>query len=400
MKQNLINLNLLQSKIFKNKQKILVLTSNNKESEHVVKKLQNDFKDIKIVNFPDREILPYDHFSTPDLILKQRVNAINNFEDSQILVSSFKNLLEYYPEKKFFLSKQLFKSGNQFNFNKFITMLKSMNFIQVEKVNAVGEFTIRGGIVDLHTINYENPLRFEFFDNKIESLRTYSLESQLSLEKIDEVYIGDSNEIPFNTEVVKHFKSKWREYFINNDESECSFFQKINSNKQSLSSSLGQAYNNNKQELFNKNSGFKNKRSEIVGNIIFTDASYNLSYDYRLSENFNLNRNNFNVQTKSKNLGLNLSYIQLKDFASTENSDTEQINYRFNYDINKSWNISFYQLRDLAGARYSVPLRTNLGVKFSNECTALQFTYTRDRSYDVDIPAVTNLSFNIKLFGF
>ena len=162
MKQNLINLNLLQSKIFKNKQKILVLTSNNKESEHVVKKLQNDFKDIKIVNFPDREILPYDHFSTPDLILKERVNAINNFEDSQILVSSFKNLLEYYPEKKFFLSKQLLKSGDQFNFNKFITMLKSMNFIQVEKVNAVGEFTIRGGIVDLHTINYENPLRFEF----------------------------------------------------------------------------------------------------------------------------------------------------------------------------------------------------------------------------------------------
>ena len=94
--------------------------------------------------------------------------------------------------------------------------------------------------------------------------------------------------------------------------------KKTNSNKQSLSSSLGQTYNNNKQELFNKNSGFKNKRSEIVGNIIFTDASYDLSYDYRFSENFNLNRNNFNVQTKAKNLGLRLSYIQLKDFASTK----------------------------------------------------------------------------------
>ncbi len=78
------------------------------------------------------------------------------------------------------------------------------------------------------------------------------------------------------------------------------YLKKINSNKQSVSSSLGQTYNNNKQELFNKNSGFKNKRSDIVGNIIFTDASYNLSYDYRLSENFNLNRNNFNVQTKAK----------------------------------------------------------------------------------------------------
>ena len=176
--------------------------------------------------------------------------------------------------------------------------------------------------------------------------------------------------------------------------------KRTNSNKQSLSSSLGQTYNNNKQELFNKNSGFKNKRSEIVGNIIFTDASYNLSYDYRFSESFNLNRNNFNVQTTVKNLGLRLSYIQLKGFASPENSDTEQINYSFDYNINKFWNINFFQLRDLAGATYSVPLRTNIGIQFSNECTALQFTYTRDKSYNVDIPASTNLSFNIKLFGF
>ena len=176
--------------------------------------------------------------------------------------------------------------------------------------------------------------------------------------------------------------------------------KKINANKQSLSGSLGQTYNNNKQELFNKISGFKNKRSEIVGNIVFNDSTYNLSYDYRLSESFALNRNNFNFQTNLKNLGLRLTYIQLKDFASTENSDTEQINYGFKYEINKSWNINFFQLRDLAGATYSVPLRTNVGIQFSNECTALQLTYTRDRSYNVDIPAATNLSFNIKLFGF
>ena len=176
--------------------------------------------------------------------------------------------------------------------------------------------------------------------------------------------------------------------------------KKINENNQIFSASLGQTYNNNKQELFNKNSGFKNKRSEIVGNMIFTDASYDLSYDYRLSESFNLNRNYLSAQTKAKNLSLKLSYIQLRDFTSRANSDTEQINYGFDYDINKSWTINFFQLRDLAGATYSIPLRTNIGVEFSNECTALQLTYTRDRSYDIDIPAATNLSFNIKLFGF
>ncbi len=176
--------------------------------------------------------------------------------------------------------------------------------------------------------------------------------------------------------------------------------KKINKKNQSLSGSFGQTYNNNSQELFNKNSGFKNKRSEIVGNIIYTDSVYDLSYDYRLSESFELNRNNFTAKTSVKSLGLNLSYIQLKDFASTGNSDTEQINYGLKYNINRSWEINFYQLRDLAGASYSVPLRTNIGVQFTNECTALQFFYTRDRSYNVDMPAATNLSFNIKLFGF
>ncbi len=176
--------------------------------------------------------------------------------------------------------------------------------------------------------------------------------------------------------------------------------KKTNSNKSSLSGSLGQTYNNNKQELFNKNSGFKNKRSEVVGNVIFTDASYDLSYDYRFSEDFNLNRSIINAQTRAKNLDLSLSYIQLNDFASAKNSDTEQINYGVNYYINKSWNINFYQIRDLAGATYSVPLRTNIGINFSNECTALELTYTRDRSYNTDMPAATNISFNIKLFGF
>ena len=124
------------------------------------------------------------------------------------------------------------------------------------------------------------------------------------------------------------------------------------------------------------------------------------NYDYRLSESFKLNRNNFTTKTSVKSLDLRLSYIQLKDFASVENSDTEQINFGFKYNINKSWKINFYQLRDLAGATYSVPLRTNVGIEFANECTAFQFVYTRDRSYNVDMPAATNLSFNIKLFGF
>ena len=176
--------------------------------------------------------------------------------------------------------------------------------------------------------------------------------------------------------------------------------KKIGSHLYNISSSLGQTFNINDQELFKKNSGFKNNRSEIVGNFIYNLYNFDFSYDYRFSENLKLKRNTLNAKTDTKKLDLNLSYIQLKDFASANNSDTEQINYGFKYDFNNFWSIKFNQLRDLAGAVYSFPLRSSLGLEFSNECTVFQLLYTRDRSYSVDIPAVTNLSFNIKLFGF
>ena len=113
-----------------------------------------------------------------------------------------------------------------------------------------------------------------------------------------------------------------------------------------------------------------------------------------------MNRNSIENTIELNKLNLNLSYIQLKNFASIRHQDTEQINYRFNFRINKNWNFTFSQLRDLAGAKYSLPIKTNIGISFSNECIILQLGYLRDKSYDIDIPSESNLNFNIKLFGF
>ena len=174
----------------------------------------------------------------------------------------------------------------------------------------------------------------------------------------------------------------------------------INKKGGNLSGFLGQILNSNQQDLFDQSSGFKNKRSEIVGNIIYNNANYDFYYDFRLSEGLKLNRNTISSEVSLNNLELDLSYVQLKSFSSLRNNDTEQINYGFKKYFKNNWNFSFNQSRDLAGALYSLPLRTNFGINFTNECTALEVGYTRDRSYDIDIPAVTNLSFNVKLFGF
>ena len=176
--------------------------------------------------------------------------------------------------------------------------------------------------------------------------------------------------------------------------------ENINSNRNNFSAFIGQAFNNNKQQLFNKFSGFGNKTSEMVGNILFKSNNYNLNYDFRFDEELRLNRNTLESNINLDSMSYNISYIQLKNFASTRHNDTEQITYGLNKKLSDNWHFNIKQLRDLAGAKYSYPLKTNLSLQFFNECAFFEVNYIRDKSYNIDIPAVTNLNFRIKLFGF
>ena len=177
-------------------------------------------------------------------------------------------------------------------------------------------------------------------------------------------------------------------------------FKKNINNGNSFSGVLGRVYNNNKQQLFNVDSGLEKKNSEIVGDLAFKHKIYQLKYDYRVGEDLEINRNSIEAVTGFNSFNINLSYIQLRNFASSKNNDTEQVSYGFSKKVFNNWQFRGSQLRDLAGADYSTPIRSDLGIIFSNDCALLQIAYVRDKSYDVDIPTVTNLSFTIKLFGF
>ena len=159
------------------------------------------------------------------------------------------------------------------------------------------------------------------------------------------------------------------------------------------------SYIEKKQEQFDMVSGFGENHSDIVGNytMYLSDIS-ELYYDFRVSDSLDLNRNrirtNFEIQDKK----VNINYIQIKNFASRNNSDTEQISYGLERKVLKNWILSFTQHRDLAGASFSTPFKSTFGINFENDCAIISFNITRDKSYDVDIPSITNYNFNINLF--
>ena len=229
-KQNKETFKSIKSSLEKNS-KILIICSSNSEIEDVYDKLIDFVNEKKIVRFYDREILPYDHFSTPDDVIKKRFDEIKNVYDARLIISSLKNLFEYYPRHNFYKSLKEFKTNEKISISEIKEILESLNYKRVERVSSLNEYSHRGGIVDINSSRYKNPMRLDFFGDCIESIREFNIKTQRSINEIKSFKLNSGYEIPLNEEIINEFKDKWRDEFPLIDERDSNFFNKIAKNK-------------------------------------------------------------------------------------------------------------------------------------------------------------------------
>ena len=94
-------------------QKILYLCDSDKEARLIKNELLLFMNDDEIGYYPEREILPYDRFSTADSIIQQRIKLLNADKTKiKIIITSCINLFEKLPSKNFFISRKIFKIGD------------------------------------------------------------------------------------------------------------------------------------------------------------------------------------------------------------------------------------------------------------------------------------------------
>ena len=87
-----------------------------------------------------------------------------------------------------------YKVGDTLNLEELSDKLVSLGYERVSKIEGFGQFSIRGGIVDIFSLEYTNPIRMELFDDEIDSIRTFDVFSQKSIDKIKKVVITPSRE--------------------------------------------------------------------------------------------------------------------------------------------------------------------------------------------------------------
>ena len=209
-------------------QKILYLCDSDKEARLIKNELKLFLDDSEIGYYPEREILPYDRFSTADSIIQERIRLLNSDKtNTSIIVTSCINLFEKLPSKKFFVARKNFKTNDFLTIKDLTTSLDALNYERTDKVNAINQYTIRGGVVDFFSGFHPHPVRVDFFGDQIDEIREFDPLTQNMTNKLSEFQLFSGSEISLDDESISKFKDAWRNYFQNHDERHCEIFQSL-----------------------------------------------------------------------------------------------------------------------------------------------------------------------------
>lgn len=143
-------------------------------------------------------------FSSPEL-RSQRIEALTEWtkNKSGILIAPVAALKRILPPPNYWNKYKLtFTLGKEIDIEKYLTFLIDMGYERASMVTTPGEFSKRGGIIDIYPLTEENPIRIELFDEEIDSIRFFDAETQRSLSKLDEIIIKPVSELLLTDEDI------------------------------------------------------------------------------------------------------------------------------------------------------------------------------------------------------
>ena len=172
--------------------------------------------DLPVVHFVEWETLPYDSFSPHQDIISRRLRVIATCPQMKngIVIVSSPALLQRLPPVEYVGARTLIlKTGQTLDRQDFIDELTAAAYLRIPQVEEHGEFAVRGSLIDVFPMGSEQPVRIDFFDDEIETLRYFDAETQLSGETADTIRILPAREIPLDQENIKRFRQRYRERF-------------------------------------------------------------------------------------------------------------------------------------------------------------------------------------------
>ncbi|UMR29119.1 transcription-repair coupling factor [Massilia sp. MB5] len=165
---------------------------------------------------PDWETLPYDAFSPHQDLVSERLATLHEIQNGQcdvMIVPATTALVRMAPPSFLAAYTFFFKQGEVLDEARLKSQLTLAGYTHVNQVMSPGEYSVRGGLIDLFPMGSALPYRLDLFGDTIETIRTFDADTQRSLYPVREVRLLPGREFPMDEAARSTFRSRWRETF-------------------------------------------------------------------------------------------------------------------------------------------------------------------------------------------
>ncbi len=198
------------------KRLLAVLTASPADAQRLLEEIPWFAPDLKVRLLPDWETLPYDNFSPHHDLVSERLAtlyAVSRGECEVLLVPATTAVYRLTPPSYLAAYTFFLKKGEKLNAEQFRSQLTLAGYTHVTQVVSPGEYSIRGGLVDLFPMGSALPYRIDLFDEEIETLRTFDADTQRSLYPVPEIRLLPAREFPLDDGGRTRFRQHFREVF-------------------------------------------------------------------------------------------------------------------------------------------------------------------------------------------
>ncbi|WP_160670482.1 transcription-repair coupling factor [Clostridium sp. C8-1-8] len=191
--------------IFENNDRsIVVITHNDVEAKNLYEDLSLYTTDVYY--FPSKEIVFYNIDAVSGDLRWARLKVLKEILDKKkkIVIVSVESFATIYTPKELYISHTFkIKVGDEINFKEFSKNLIECGYERMDIVDGKGQFSVRGGIMDIYPPNTALPYRIELFGDEIDSIRFFNIESQRSIDKVKEVEVFPAKEIILDDDTIQ-----------------------------------------------------------------------------------------------------------------------------------------------------------------------------------------------------
>lgn len=179
------------------------------EDERRAREIYEDYRfyDRKVYSYPAKDLLFFQADIHGNLLIRQRMKVIKALleEKELTVVTSIDGCMDFLESLEKIKEKLIhYESDSTVDTEQLKNQLVALGYERVGQVEMPGQFSVRGGIVDIYCLTEENPWRIELWGDEIDSIRSFDPESQRSLENLEELtiypaveHIGDKDMVSF-----------------------------------------------------------------------------------------------------------------------------------------------------------------------------------------------------------